>query len=80
MADMNRRKLFGLMLGAGAAAITASSLMADVAEAAPLGVGPGSVDTPTSPVENAQYIYIGPRRRYWYRRRRVRRRRRWYYY
>jgi hypothetical protein len=77
MADMNRRKMFGLMLGAGAAAIAASSLMADVAEAAPLGVGPGSVDTPTAPVEKAQYIYIGPRRRW---RRRRWRRRRWYYY
>lgn len=78
MADMNRRKMFSLMLGAGAAAIAASALLADEAEAAPLGVGPGSVDTPESPVENAQYIYVGPRRRRWRRRRWYRRR--WYYY
>ncbi len=72
MADLSRRKLFGLMLGASAAAIGGSALLSSSAEAAPLQVGPETVGSVDPIMEKTQYYYWRRRRRrYWRRRRRV---------
>jgi hypothetical protein len=77
MPELNRRSLLGAVLGGIAVAGSTNLLVATTTRAAPLpGFAPTPSTTALGPVEKAQRVVVGPRRRrrwrcWWRRGRRV---------